>query len=86
MDINEICYKCGNNHNQSSSLHSLAGLLCLNRADRPDEWSMDEFIRDARKLEIEVQKLTNELQCEKDRANTLELVASKPCKDCEYNK
>lgn len=37
-------------------------------------------------LELEIEKLKNELQLEKDRSNALELVASKPCKDCEYMK
>lgn len=33
----------------------------------------------------EIEKLKNELQIEKDRANTLELATSKPCKDCKFN-
>lgn len=43
----------------------------------------NSFELDGKNMEIE--KLKNELQCEKNRANVLELVASKPCKDCEYN-
>ena len=48
------CFRCGNDHDEGTAKykHKLIGLLCLNRAYRPDEWEMDEFIREAKKLEV----------------------------------
>tara|TARA_B110000977_G_C10709289_1_gene350565 strand:- start:256 stop:435 length:180 start_codon:yes stop_codon:yes gene_type:complete len=40
------------------------------RAERPDEWTMDEFIRDAAKLEIKMESYKmrmNELSDQTDR-------------------
>ena len=41
------CQRCGNNHSLSSSEWTLAGKICALRAERPDEWQMDEFLREA---------------------------------------
>lgn len=53
-----ICEVCGNDHDLSSNKWTLSGHLCDWRADRPDEWKMDEFIQMALKLEAEVARLT----------------------------
>ena len=46
----------------------------------------DRYEHKCGELYLGIEKLKNELQIERDRANALELVASKPCKDCEYSK
>ena len=39
----------------------LSESLIFWRSDRPDEWTMDEFIRQARKLELEAENLKLDL-------------------------
>jgi len=43
------CWRCGNDHDKSSAEWNLLGHLCSWRAERPDEWKMDEFIHMAKK-------------------------------------
>jgi rubrerythrin len=38
---------------------TLAELLKLWRAERPDEWTMDEFIREAEKIEKQLQNTSS---------------------------
>jgi hypothetical protein len=66
MSNEEKCYKCGNNHNLGSANWTLAGKLCANRADRPNEWTMDDFIREALKQEQEIKRLREALEEIKD--------------------
>ena len=41
----------------SENAKSLSNHLKMWRADRPDEWKMDEFIRQAEELQAEVERL-----------------------------
>jgi hypothetical protein len=41
---------------------TLAERIFLSRADRPDEWSMDDYSREAKKLESKVAELEKELE------------------------
>lgn len=52
------------------------------RAERPDEWTMDEFIRDADALEAKVKELENELNRSKERINELNdyIIGNRPDK------
>ena len=45
------CHRCGNDHDLPSKEWTLAGHLCAWRSERPDEWTMDEFIQKALKME-----------------------------------
>lgn len=55
--VDRECHICGNNHSLGSGDWTLAGHLCANRADRPNEWQMDEYIRKALALEQQNAKL-----------------------------
>ena len=46
-----ICHRCGGDHGKAESEQTLATRLCCWRADRPDEWTMDEFIREAKRID-----------------------------------
>lgn len=56
------CHICGNNHSLGSKNWTLAGHLCANRADRPNEWQMDDYIRKALALEQQNAELTKSLE------------------------
>lgn len=73
---NAKCEHCGAERIINNCLLCGAPVCCISCCKH-------SFELDGKNLEIE--KLKNELQCEKDRANALELVASKPCKECEFN-
>jgi hypothetical protein len=61
------CNKCGGNHDEPSSKWSLSTKVCAWRAERPDEWTMDELLRGATELQAEnaeLKRLVEELKTE----------------------
>lgn len=81
----EVCQQCVR-RNEKATRGICAYCLCEGLANFEYDEKFITDIKDGSSMILEIQSLKNELQAEKDRANALELVASKPCKDCEYNK
>lgn len=80
----EVCQQCVR-RNEKATKGICASCLCRGLSNFEYDEKFISDIKDGNSMLLEIQSLKNELQCEKDRANALELVASKPCKDCEFN-
>ena len=63
--VNEMDWKIRESaQNKKNGDRTLAEKLSMWRAERPDEWKMDEFIREAKELEEENKRLKSESKCD----------------------
>ena len=64
--MSEKCKRCCNDHDLGTgeAENKLTALICLNRASRPDEWTLDEIM-------LEAKKITNKFDSEKSLADEL---------------
>lgn len=78
----EVCQQCVR-RNEKATKGVCASCLCGGLANFEYDEKFVIDIKNGSSMLLEIQSLKNELQIEKDRANALELVASKPCKNCK---